>query len=240
MRGIILAGGSGTRLYPITMGASKQLMPVYDKPLIYYPLSTLMMAGIREVLVITTPDDSTQFQRLLGDGSELGMRIAYAEQPRPEGLAQAFIIVAEFIADDKVALAPGDNICHGVGLGKALKGNVDVVGGRVFAYHVSNPEAYGVVEFDRGGRVLSIEEKPAKPKSNYAVTGIYMYDQRVFEFAKGLAPSARGELEITDVNNAYSKNGDLHYDILDGWWTDAGKFESLHLATNLVDAQRRA
>jgi glucose-1-phosphate thymidylyltransferase len=236
MRGIILAGGSGTRLYPITKGISKQLMPVYDKPMVYYPLSTLMMAGIRDILVITTPEDSTQFQRLLGDGAELGMAISYAVQPRPEGLAQAFLIGADFIGADRVALALGDNIFHGAGLGTALRENAQVVGGQVFAYHVANPSAYGVVEFDAEGRVLSIEEKPARPKSNFAIPGLYFYDNDVVEIARGIRPSARGELEITAVNDAYLRRGMLGVTVLERGtaWLDTGTFDSMMDAAQFV------
>jgi glucose-1-phosphate thymidylyltransferase len=229
MKGIILAGGSGTRLHPITLGISKQLMPIYDKPMVYYPLSTLMMAGIREVLVITTPQDSGQFQRLLGDGSAWGIEITYAVQPAPEGLAQAFVIGADFIGDDSVALVLGDNIFYGSGLGTALRANTDVQGGHIFAYHVTEPSAYGVVEFDADGTVLSIEEKPERPKSSYAVPGLYFYDNDVVEIARNLTPSPRGELEITAVNDTYLKRGDLTVTVLPRGtaWFDTGTFEGL-------------
>ena len=236
MKGIILAGGSGTRLHPITLGISKQLMPVYDKPMVYYPLSTLMMAGIREVLVITTPDDQGQFERLLGDGSQWGVQLSYAAQPRPEGLAQAFVIGADFIGSDSVALVLGDNIFYGAGLGTALRSNTDVRGGHIFAYHVTEPSAYGVVEFDAQRRAISIEEKPAEPKSNYAVPGLYFYDNDVVGIARELEPSARGELEITGVNNAYLDRGDLTVTVLERGtaWLDTGTFEGLMDASQFV------
>ncbi len=237
MKGIILAGGSGTRLYPITKGVCKQLMPIYDKPMVYYPLSTLMLAGIRDILIITTPEDQTSFQRLLEDGKQLGCNFSYKVQEKPRGLADAFILGADFIGDDKVGMVLGDNIFYGHGFGTALKDCTDPDGGIVFAYPVNDPERYGVVEFDEQMRAVSIEEKPAKPKSNYAVTGLYFYDNDVVEIAKNVQPSDRGEIEITSVNDEYLKRGKLSVQTMDRGtaWLDTGTFGSMNDAAQFVE-----
>ncbi|GAA1533440.1 glucose-1-phosphate thymidylyltransferase [Microbacterium ginsengiterrae] len=241
MKGIILAGGSGTRLHPITLGISKQLIPVYDKPMIYYPLSTLMLAGIRDILVITTPHDAAQFERLLGDGSQFGITLTFAQQPSPDGLAQAFTIGADFIGDDSVALVLGDNLLYGPGLGSRLSRFKDIDGGAIFAYWVAEPQAYGVVEFDDDGRAVSLEEKPANPRSNYAVPGLYFYDNDVVEIARNLTPSARGEYEITDVNRAYLERGSLHVEVLPRGtaWLDTGTFDQMTDAADYVRTMER-
>lgn len=241
MKGIILAGGSGTRLHPITLGVSKQLIPVYDKPMVYYPLSILMLAGIRDILVITTPHDAESFERLLGDGSQFGVSITFAQQPSPDGLAQAFTIGSDFIGSDKVALVLGDNLLYGPGLGTQLRYLTDVEGGAIFAYWVAEPAAYGVVEFDDNGVVVSLEEKPKKPKSNYAVPGLYFYDNEVVAIARDLTPSARGEYEITDVNRAYLESGRLRVQVLPRGtaWLDTGTFDQMTDAAEYVRTMER-
>ena len=234
-KGIVLAGGSGTRLYPVTRAVSKQLLPLYDKPLVYYPLATLMMAGIHDILLISTPEDAPLFQRLLGDGSQWGIRMSYAIQKEPRGIAQALVIAADFMQGEPVCLVLGDNLFYGHGLPEQLRAAASrPAGATVFAYYVRNPERYGVVEFDNTGKAVGLEEKPAAPRSHYAVTGLYFYDARCTQIAQGLKPSARGELEITDVNNMYLAEKSLTHSVLDGWWTDAGTFESLLHATKLV------